>query len=73
MIMSTVDLERHKITVTQAAARCGKTTGRIRQICREHEIGTLIAGRLRLLSNADLKRLEKIISITGRNFSNSEN
>ncbi len=71
--MSTVDLERHIITVTQAAECTGKTSGRIRQICREHEIGMLIAGRLRLLSKADLKRIEKIISKNGKNFANSEN
>jgi len=71
--MSTLDLERHIVTVTQAAAHCKKTAGRIRQICREHEIGTLIAGRLRLLSKADLKQIKTIIAKNGRNFANSEN
>ena len=67
--MSTVDLDRHFITVTQAAGYCGKTPGRIRQICREYDIGTLIAGRLRLLSKTDLNRIKKYLVKSGKDFS----
>lgn len=71
--MSTLDLERHVVTVTEAARRTRKTVSRIRQICRQHDIGILITCRLRLLSNADLRKIEKIISKSGKNFANAEN
>ena len=54
-------------TSTVVAKMVGKTPGRIRQICREYAIGTLILGRLRILSKRDVKQIEEIIKETGRN------
>lgn len=53
-------------TVNDAAGRYSRTTARIRQICIEHGIGTLIEGRIRLLSIDDLRLIGKIIAETGR-------
>lgn len=53
-------------TVASVAKRLGKTTGRIRQICREHDIGTLIGDRFRILEKRDVSRIEKILKKNGR-------
>ncbi len=68
MVMSTVDLEKYKHTVSDAAERFGKSSGRIRQLCLQHAIGKLVAGKIRLLSDYDLKKLGKIFDKIGRNF-----
>ena len=44
-------------TVTEAAEALGITSGRVRQICRELEIGT-VAGKTRLLSENDLRTIQ---------------
>lgn len=54
-------------TVSSVAERFGKTTGRIRQICRKYDIGTLVAGRFRILEKRDVDRIEKILRKIGRN------
>ena len=61
-------------TVKQAASKFNKTPGRIRQICREHEIGVVIENRIRLLSPSDMRDISQILREIGRDFSgnNSE-
>jgi hypothetical protein len=65
MEMATVDRRKATLTVNDAAERFGKTTARIRQICIEHNIGELIENRIRLLSEADMRKIGKIIEETG--------
>lgn len=45
------------ITVTAAARRLGMSNSRVRKICQDEGIGTLLTGRLRVLSEADLRRI----------------
>jgi hypothetical protein len=52
-------------TVGHAARRFKRTTARIRQICIEHEIGELIADRVRLLSAYDMQEIGRIIRENG--------
>jgi hypothetical protein len=59
------------ITVTQVAKKVGRSTGRIRQICLEHDIGVLIGGRVRVFTPKEAKEIEKIISNDRRK--NSDN
>lgn len=47
-------------TVTEVAALIGVTPARIRVICREHNIGSLVSGRLRVLTRTDVERLKTI-------------
>lgn len=44
-------------TVTEVAKLLGITTGRVRQICREKEIGQII-GKTRILTDKDIKEIE---------------
>ncbi len=55
-------------TVTEAADLCGKTTGRIRQICRAEKLGKEIHPNLRLLSSADIAWLEAYFAESGHKF-----
>jgi phage antirepressor YoqD-like protein len=55
MIMATQQL----FSVQQAARKLGVTDSRVRQICREHEIGVLL-GRDRVLTNEDIDRIENL-------------
>ena len=55
MIMATQQL----FSVQQAASQIGVTDGRIRQICREHEIGVVI-GRDRVLTEEDIERIKNL-------------
>lgn len=51
------------LTVRQVAEHFGVHDSRIRQLCIQHDIGTLYAnGTARLLTQADLRKLEKIRS-----------
>lgn len=56
----------NRYTVNDAADRFGRSTARIRQICIQHEIGETIGNRLRILTEAELERIGKIISENGR-------
>lgn len=55
MIMATQQL----FSVQQAARKLGVTDSRVRQICREHEIGVLL-GRDRVLTKEDIDRIENL-------------
>ena len=46
-------------TVAEVARELELTTGRIRQICREHNIGE-VKGRDRLLSESDMRRIRNL-------------
>lgn len=46
-------------TVSDVAEMLGLTTGRIRQICREFNIGQLV-GRDRLMDENDVKRIKNL-------------
>lgn len=46
-------------SVQQAARKLGVTDSRVRQICREHEIGVLL-GRDRVLTNEDIDKIENL-------------
>lgn len=46
------------LTITAAAKRLGMSTRRVREICQQGGIGTLVNGRLRVLSVADLASVE---------------
>jgi hypothetical protein len=61
------------ITVSDVAEMTGKTSGRIRQIAIEHEIGTCYHNRLRLFTKAEAAKIAKIIAGNGRSRKNSEN
>lgn len=63
--MATIKYEE-TYTVNDAAERFDRTTARIRQICIENRIGTLIEGRIRLLSPDDIRRIGEIIAESGR-------
>ena len=54
-------------TTTEAAQRFGKDPSHIRRLCNEHDIGQLKYGRIRLLKQSDMNRLEKYFSQFGRN------
>jgi hypothetical protein len=64
-MMATVEQQKTTFTVNDAADRFARTTGRIRQICIEHEIGNLIENRIRLLSAADVRKIGRIIETEG--------
>jgi hypothetical protein len=55
MIMATQQL----FSVQQVAEQLGVTDGRIRQICREHEIGVLL-GRDRVLTPDDVRKIKNL-------------
>lgn len=55
-------------TVKEAAKLCGKTTGRIRQICIKRKLGTEVNSRMRLLSKADIGYLSAYFNESGRDF-----
>lgn len=55
MIMATQQL----FSVQQAAVKLGLTDSRIRQICREHEIGVLL-GRDRVLTEDDIQQIQNL-------------
>ena len=56
-------------TVSEAADECGKTTGRIRQLCMAHNLGQVINTRIRLLTAADITWLKSYFVESGKNFS----
>lgn len=49
------------ILMKEAAAVIGVTPGRLRQVCTQHNLGTLLNPRLRVLSPSDLNCLKVII------------
>ena len=63
--MATVDTEK-AITVTEVARRFGRDSSRIRQLCIEHNIGVLIADRLRVLTKGDVEKIRKLLEDFGR-------
>lgn len=63
--MATINYEE-TYTVSDAADRFDRTTARIRQICIEYEIGTLIEGRIRILTPADVRKIGEILAECGR-------
>ena len=56
-------------TVTEAAADCDKTPGRIAQLCQSHNLGQKINSRLRILSTADVAWLKAYFAESGKSFS----
>lgn len=48
-------------TTTTAAAKLNCHPETIKRHCRQHDIGNLISPRLRILDDADLKRLRKLV------------
>lgn len=71
--MATVDREKATFTVNDAADKFNRSTGRIRQICIEREIGELIENRIRLLSPADMRRIGRIIAEEGYKKNSEKN
>ena len=63
--MATLNYEE-TYTVNDAAERFDRTTARIRQICIKNQIGTLIEGRIRILTPADVRKIGEIIAECGR-------
>lgn len=53
-------------TTTSAAKKLKCHPETIKRHCREHDIGELISARVRVLSEADLKRLRKLVKKPGR-------
>lgn len=70
MMMATA---KQQLTVNDVADRFGKNPSRIRQLCIEHGIGKLIAGRVRLLTEADAKKLGRFFAEKGHLSKNSKN
>ena len=66
--MATLNYEE-TYTVNDAAERFERTTARIRQICISNEIGTLIEGRIRILTPADVRKIGEIIADCSRHKS----
>lgn len=60
MSMATINTEK-AITVTEVAERFGRNPSRIRQLCIEHDIGVLIAGRLRVLTERDVDKIGQML------------
>lgn len=58
--MATVNTDK-AITVTEVAMRFRRNPSRIRQLCIAHNIGVLIAGKLRLLTEKDVDRIGKML------------
>lgn len=50
------------ISTTKAAVKLKRSDARIRQVCREHGIGTKITGNARLLTPDDVALLRKIFA-----------
>jgi hypothetical protein len=48
------------ITVTAAARKLKMSVSNVRDLCRRHDIGTKVSGRLRVLSEADLARISAV-------------
>lgn len=48
------------ITVTAAAKKLRMSTRNVRVLCQQHNIGTKVSGRLRVLSQADLAKIEAV-------------
>lgn len=48
-------------TVTEVAEKFERTPSRIRQICREHNIGYMIQSDLRLLTDDDVKAIKNVL------------
>lgn len=67
-------MDRNSTCVADAAKQLRVTSGRIRQLCIEHNIGEMIHPRLRMLSPRDLQSLRKILDSQhgGRPRKNSE-
>lgn len=71
--MATVESDQQKtFSVQEVADIVGKTDGRIRQICREFNIGTLYGGRFRLLNRRDLNRIRQYLDESGKNFTKDD-
>lgn len=68
--MATIESDREKLfSVQEVAEQFGKTDGRIRQICRSLDLGTLYQGRVRLLKRRDIDRINRYLSESGKDFS----
>lgn len=50
------------ISTTQAAKLVGLSPSRTREICAEHDIGTLLGPRARVLDDAALAKLRKVVA-----------
>lgn len=64
---------KRELTVKKLAKRFGKDPARIRQISIDYKIGKLIEGRVRVFSDHEATRIERIIAETGRTSKNSKN
>ena len=72
--MSRMDatIDQLKYCAQDAARRFGKTPSRIRQICLEHNIGFKFRDKSeRRLTDADMRKIGKIIDETGHDWSGS--
>ncbi len=58
-VMKLMDIP--SITVTDVARRLNRTTGRIRQICIQHGIGTLVGGRVRVFTPREVDKIALIV------------
>lgn len=65
--MATIEVPKNTFTVADAAQRFGKDESHIRRVCIDHDLGTVMFGRIRLLKPADIRRLEKHFREVGRN------
>lgn len=52
-------------TVKEVAEELQLTDSRVRQLCREHEIGQIV-GRDRLLTAGDVRKIKRIPRVLGR-------
>ena len=50
---------RSFLSVTAVAKRLGMSARRVREICQEHTIGSTLGGRTRLLTEADVGRIQR--------------
>ena len=64
---------RKKLTVKCLADRFGKDRSRIRQLCIALDLGTLIEGRIRWLTESDAKKISRFFAEKGHLSKNSQN
>ena len=67
MSAGTMKRQRRTFTVQEAAEKFGKDESRIRQILRANkDIGDSVAGRIWILTKADMDQIGKILAENGR-------
>ena len=54
-------MKQMELTVSEAARQLGVTDGRVRQLCRQYDIGRIVNPRLRLLSTVDVQILKTYV------------